>query len=167
MQKLLAGWLFFGSALSACATASDPLGKVGPGSLAIEPEKSSYTWSEASADGIRGTIRNTSDRILYSKIGDAFLISVDQDPLLIANFSDGAVERQVAADSWARVPTLYSIEGVRFVVLRPGQTYHFLGQVSGTPQVGTYRVAISYRTSINDEQPSASFTDHSATFTVR
>lgn len=161
------GMLFFASALTACATASDPLGNPSPGSLAIEPEKSSYTWSEASADGIRGTIRNTSDRILYSRIGDAFLISVDQDPLLIANLSDGAVERQIGSDTWARVPTASSIEGVRFVVLRPGQTYHFIGQLSGTPQDGMYRVAISYRTSINDEEPSRSFTDHSPAFAVR
>src|SRR6185503_9592823 len=120
----------------------------------------------ASSDGIRGTIRNTSDQMLFSAIGDAMIGSAEQDLLLISNFSDGKVERLVGSDAWTRVPTLTSIEGTRLVLLRPGREYRFIGQLSGTPQVGTHRVSISYRTTLGDEAAAQTSTDYSPPFEV-
>jgi hypothetical protein len=59
------------------------------------------------------------------------------------------------------------VEGTRFVVLRPGQSYRFIAPVSGTPQTGTFRVAVSFRSTINDEEPATTGTSYSPTFTIR
>jgi hypothetical protein len=159
------------SVIAACGTASEPTGSrhaVDNAVLSIQVEKSSYTWTEATTggNGIRGTIRNTSDRDYYAKLGDAFNGSVDQEPLHIANFSDGTVERETAPGTWISVPGAHLIEGVSVVALRGGRTYDLIAHVSGEPRAGTHRIAVTYRTSL-DDLAAPSFRSTSPSFQIR
>jgi hypothetical protein len=157
-------------ALVACGTSTgtDPLAnQFAAGTVVITVDKATYTWDEASTAGVRGTIQNTSDRTVYSNIGDAFNGSMEQDPVLIAHGSDGTVERQVGADAWVRSETAIAIEGTRFVMLRPGQAYHFIAPLAGTPRTGTHRIAVAYRSTINDEERATVGTGRSASFEIR
>ena len=81
--------------------------------------------------------------------------------------SDGAIERKNGQNVWAAVETAVAIEGTRFVLLRPGQEYHFIAHVSGASRPGTYRVSITYRSTINDEERATIGRDYSAGFDIR
>jgi hypothetical protein len=156
------------SVVSACASASEP--RLAPsaqdGDLSITLDKARYTIEEARAVGVRGTVRNTSDHTVYSKVGDAMILGSDQQLLIFGDGSDGALERRASSDTWTHVPTLFSVEGSSFVELRPGETYHFVSQLAGTPSAGTHRAALTYRTTVNDETQGPIFTAHSAAFAI-
>jgi hypothetical protein len=157
-------------ALGACASATDPATVtrtvIDDSALDITLAKSSYGWEEASHEGVRGTIRNVSESAVYSNVGDAMLIAEEQETLYLAS-ADGVVERQASSTSWTRVPGLPMVEGTRFVVLRPGRSYHFIAPVSGTPQTGTFRVGVTFRSTIADEEQARTGTSYSPTFTIR
>ena len=158
-----------GGALGACASATDPATvtrtEIDDSALDITLAKSSYGWVETSHEGVRGTVRNVSEAVVYSNVGDAMLISEEQETLYLSS-ADGVVERQTST-TWTRVPGLPMVEGTRFVVLRPGRSYHFIAPVSGTPQTGTFRVGVSFRSTIADEEPAQTGTSNSPTFTIR
>ena len=162
--------LFAAASILACSSSHDPVSvanQLTAGDVAISVDRTSLTWDEASTDGIRGTVRNTSDHVVYSNVGDAFNAAIEQDPLLIVDYSDGAVERQVSASTWTHVSTAVAIEGTRFVALQPGATYHFIANVTGTPHAGTHRISLSYRSTINDEEHATFATTHSPGFEIR
>ena len=167
----LAVTLTFGLGAASCANATDPAtltrNEIDGSAYSISVAKGTYDWEEASHEGVRGTIRNVTDRELYSNLGDAMVIGAEQQMLYVANFSDGVVERRTSATSWTRVPSLTMVEGTRFVVLRPGQSYTFIAPVAGTPQSGTFRIGISFRSTINDEEPAETGTSYSPAFTIR
>jgi hypothetical protein len=137
------------------------------GTVVVTVAKSTYTWDEASTDGVRGTLKNTSDATIYSKIGDGFNSAIEQDPLYISQFSDGSVERSVGTNEWVKAETAILIEGTRFIVLRPGQSYEFIAPVSGSRQAGTYRIAVTHRSTINDEERATVHTSYSTSFEIR
>jgi hypothetical protein len=65
------------------------------------------------------------------------------------------------------VETAVAIEGTRFVLLRPGQEYHFIAHVAGTPRLGTYRISVAYRSTMNDEDRATINTGSSPGFEIR
>ena len=139
------------------------------GALSIQLDQTSYTTSEASGNGggIRGTIRNNDSRPYYTKLGDAFGGGEEQDQLYIAAFSDGALERETPSASWSAVQAPLLIEGVRFVILKPGRTYRFIATATGDVQPGNYRISVSYRSTIADEEPAVTGKDVSSVFLIR
>ena len=152
MSRIHALW-FAAVAVTACEAPSDtlplPNAITVAGTVLVTMDKATYTWEEAQTQGIRGKIKNTGSSPVYSSIGDAFNSSLEQDPLLIAQGSDGAIERKNGENVWAAVETAVAIEGTRFVLLRPGQEYRFIAHVAGVRRPGTYRVSITYRSTIN------------------
>src|SRR4051794_8204552 len=63
----------------------------------LTTDKSAYSRADldpGSGQGVRGTLVGSSERSFYSRLGDAFNGAVDQDPLFVAEGSDGALERQ-------------------------------------------------------------------------
>jgi hypothetical protein len=157
---------------TACAdgAAVAPSSPLTTGALSIQLDKTSYTPSEASAnggEGIRGTIRNNDSRSYYTRLGDAFAAGEEQEQLYIAGFSDGALERETASASWAAVQAPLLVEGVRFVILKPGRTYRFIANATGDVQPGNYRITVSYRSTIADEEPAVTGKDVSAVFQIR
>ena len=162
--------LFAVAAMAACDSATDtpPLtNEITASSVFVTVDKATYTWEEASTQAIRGKIQNVSESPVYSRIGDAFNSSLEQDPLLIAHGSDGSVERRTEQNGWDRVETAVAIEGTRFVLLRPGQEYHFIAPVAGTPRSGTYRISVAYRSTMNDEEPATITIGSSLGFEIR
>ncbi|HZI29133.1 MAG TPA: hypothetical protein VFD64_13280 [Gemmatimonadaceae bacterium] len=163
--------LFAGVAVTACDAPTDTLpltnAITAPGTVVVTVDRATYTWEEAQTQGIRGKIKNTGSSPVYSSIGDAFNSSLEQDPLLIAYGSDGAIERKNGENVWAAVETAVAIEGTRFVLLRPGQEYHFIAHVAGASRPGTYRVSVTYRSRINDEERATIGVDYSAGFDIR
>jgi hypothetical protein len=162
--------LALAAALGACANATDPAAittsEVDGSSLEITPAKASYGWNEVTQGGVRGTIRNVSDVPLYSNLGDAMSSSEEQEMLYLAS-ADGGVERQTSATAWTRVASPPMIEGSRYVLLRPGQTYQFMAPLTGPGEGGTFRVAVSFRSTLNDEEQAAEGTSYSPTFSIR
>jgi hypothetical protein len=65
------------------------------------------------------------------------------------------------------VETAVAIEGTRFVLLRPGQEYHFIAHVAGTPRSGTYRISVAYRSTMNDEDRATIDAGSSPGFEIR
>jgi hypothetical protein len=139
------------------------------GALSIQLDKMSYAASEASGNGggIGGTIRNNDTRSYYTKLGDAFIAGEEQEQLYIAAFSDGALERETPSASWAMVQGPMLVEGVRFVILRPGRMYRFIATATGDVQPGNYRISVSYRSTIADEEPAVTGKDVSPVFPIR
>ena len=155
---------------SACADGA----AVGPSGLttgapSIQLDKTSYTAAEASGNGggIRGTIVNNDSRSYYTKLGDAFGGGEEQDQVYIAAFSDGALERETPSASWTVVQGPLLVEGVRFVILRPGRTYRFIANATGDVQPGNYRISVTYRSTIADEEPAVTGKDLSGVFPIR
>ena len=85
----------------------------------------------------------------------------------VAHGSDGAVERRTGENVWVRAETAVAIEGTRLVLLRPGQEYQFIAHVSGTPRPGNYRVGLTYRSTMNDEDRAITGIGYSPGFDIR
>jgi hypothetical protein len=126
--------------------------------LQVSVEKSSYARSDlditAGGTGVRGTIRNVGERVLYSNVGDGFNGSLDQDPVHVSNGSDGALER-AEGSQWVTVAGAQMIEGTRVVAFRPGRSYTVIAYAGGAVPAGTYRLSIRVRESVDAQQPSA------------
>jgi hypothetical protein len=153
-----------------CSTpvdSTEPNSQIAAGTVVITLDKSTYTWNEASTEGVRGTLRNTSDATVYSKLGDAFNSAIKQDPVFISYGSDGSVERSAGSDQWLKAETAILIEGTKFIMMRPGESYQFIAPLSGTAQSGTYRIAVTHRSTMNDEERAAVKTSYSANFEIR
>lgn len=154
-------------ALAACSggtidSPSSPEG-IAAGTLRVVAAKATYTRTELK-EGIRGSITNTSDQILYARLGDAFNSAREQDPVYIAIGSDGAIERSEGTN-WRAVEGAILIEGVKEIELRPGKTYTFIAPISENTPAGTYRVNLGFRATSGAEQ--ASGRTLSETFEIR
>ena len=69
--------------------------------------------------------------------------------------------------TWSQAERALLVEGVRFIAIRPNQTYT-LRSFSGGPKVtGTYRLRIDYQNTLDSAGPTQTYRDYSPTFTVR
>ena len=157
------------SALLACAGSAAELqvGQLAASRPTITAEKSVYTRAEveiATGTGIRATLVGSPERPYYARLGDAFNSAIEQNPLYVAEGSDGMLERQVGG-AWVKVEGPILIEGVREVVLQVGKTYTVFAHQPQTAQPGTYRISIAVR----DKQAGSSQSDRivSPTFEIR
>jgi hypothetical protein len=133
--------------------------------FSLATEKTTYSVADLApgAAGIRATLTAARDKPYYARLGDAFNGAADQDPLYLAEGSDGVVERQ-SGDTWVKISSGILVEGVREVVLTPGKTYSLFVTFSPPVQTGTYRLTVFVRASSGGDQTLAI---QSATFGVR
>jgi hypothetical protein len=146
--------------------ATDPVNGIAAGSITIALPKTTYSTSDlspSSGQGVRATLGNSADQPFYSRIGDAFNASAEQNPLFVANGSDASLEREQGS-SWVAVTGVALIEGVKIVALQPGQSYELIAHASAPVSPGRYRFVLAYR-----DAPSAESTRRvtSAIFTVQ
>jgi hypothetical protein len=154
--------------LIACAsTNSDsPLAtEISSTGLSLATDKTTYSIADVGpgSAGIRATLTAAPDKPYYAKLGDAFNGAIDQNPIYIAEGTDGVVERQ-SGDTWVKATGGILVEGVREVVLSPGKTYSVFALLSTPIQPGTYRLTILVSESAGGPK---TLTVRSATFEVR
>ena len=133
-------------ALVACAsTTSDSAlsTEISSSGLSLATDKATYSVAEVGpgSAGIRATLTAAPDKPYYAKLGDAFNGAIDQNPVYIAEGTDGVVERQ-SGTGWVKATGGVLVEGVREVVLSPGKTYSVFALLSTPVQPGTYRLTI-------------------------
>ena len=132
--------------LAACAGSTSEIqhADLATTGLSLTIARSTYLAADVAPGGagIRATLTVAPDKAYYARLGDAFNGAADQNPLYIAEGTDGAVERQ-SGDSWLRASSGILVEGVREVVLTPGKTYDVIVTLSPPIQPGTYRLQIS------------------------
>ena len=134
------------AALVACAstTSDSPLStEISSAGLSLATDKPTYSIDEVGpgSAGIRATLTAAPDKPYYAKLGDAFNGATDQNPVYIAEGTDGVVERQ-SGSSWVRATGGILVEGVKEVVLSPGKIYSVFALLSAPVQPGTYRLTI-------------------------
>jgi hypothetical protein len=113
----------------------------------LTTDKSVYSRADldpGSGQGVRATLDGSSEKSFYSRLGDAFNGAVDQDPLFVAEGSDGALERQ-SGGNWVKAAGVPLVEGVREIVIARGKSYTVIAHLSAPVQAGTYRITIKIR----------------------
>lgn len=129
------------------STSEIPLAAGDPAAPTITTDKSVYTRADmdiSTGTGIHATLVAAREKAYYARLGDAFNSAIDQNPLYVAEGSDGALERQ-SGDSWTKVQGGILVEGVREVVVSPTKTYVVLAHASGSIPTGMYRLSITLR----------------------
>lgn len=147
---------------AACAEVQAPAEGAGRLEIQVAP---SVSASDMSSDGLRATVSNGSSRPLYAKVGDAFVSGEEQDPLLMSQGSGGAVEARASDGTWSDLDLGVSIEGVRYVVLKPGKSYRLYSPVNPGAFRGTARIRL--RSSDSPTEGGEQFVDYSNTFVIR
>jgi hypothetical protein len=137
------------AAAAACSseTLQPELDDAAVAALEITVPKAAYTHAEldvGSGPGLRARIVNQTGQAYYSRLGDAFNGAVEQDPVWVANGSDGALQRADGA-SWVAVDGVFLIEGIREVRLGAGKSYELIAHTPASAPAGRYRVVVSYR----------------------
>jgi hypothetical protein len=117
--------------------------EIGANGLAVATNKTTYSVASLSsgAETIVATLTAAPAKPYYARIGDAFNGAADQNPVFIAEGSDGVVERQ-SGNGWVKVSSQVMAEGVREVVLNPGKSYSLIATVATPIQAGTYRLIV-------------------------
>ncbi len=113
----------------------------------LTTDKSAYARADldpGSGQGIRATLVGSSEKAFYSRLGDAFNGAVDQDPLFVAEGSDGTLERQ-SGGIWIKAAGVPLVEGVREIVITPAKSYTVIAHASAPIQAGSYRITIKIR----------------------
>ena len=142
--------------------------------LSIITDTTTYTWQQGESKDfiiIQGTLTNESDSIFYSRLGDGFGPS-EQEQLFIACNSEGYIEKYSESDkSWNEKDLcLYLIEGSRFVPVRPSQDYSIFGHLAKNRdeiEIGIYRIRIDYYDIENPDSIATPFHDYSNTFDIQ
>lgn len=165
MQPLVR--LLAAAVLVACSGSTSEVqrGDLAATGLSLTTAKPTYSVAEVAPGnaGIRAALAAAPDKPYYSRLGDAFNGAADQNPLYIAEGTDGVIQRQ-AGGGWVNVSSGILVEGVREVVLSPGKTYDIVVTLSPPVQTGTYRLQVSAAESAGGERKvvarSASFQIH-------
>jgi len=128
--------------VSNCSLGGDgPTAALQDGDVTLTTSANSYEWD--SGTGIEATITNHGERPYFARLGDGFNGDMEQAVLFAAAGSDGYVERR-DGDSWVPLERLFLIEGVRFVVLKPGSSYTLFAHLTGRKVTGTHRLRVDY-----------------------
>ena len=142
--------------------------------LFINTDTTIYTWQQGESKDfiiIQGTLTNESDSIFYSRLGDGFGPS-EQEQLFIACNSEGYIEKYNESDkSWNEKDLcLYLIEGSRFVSVRPSQDYSIFGHLAKNRdenETGIYRIRIDYYDIENPDSIATPYHDYSNSFEIK
>jgi len=142
--------------------------------LSINTDTTTYSWQQGEFKDyiiIQGTTTNESDSIFYSRLGDGFGPS-EQEQLFIACNSEGYIEKFNEFDkSWIEKDLcLYLIEGSRFVPVRPSQDYSIYGHLvknRDENETGIYRIRIDYYDIIKPDSNATPFQDYSNSFEIK
>ena len=154
------------AAASACDTPveiKDDLTPGGTTALVITPAKSVWTWEEATATGVRATLRNSTIRTLESALGDKFNAAMEQADLFVVKGSSGALERE-EPDGWRIVVLNTLVEGIKRVTLRPGASYSLTALLREPRRSGMYRIRVDF---FDAPGGTKVFSDYSEPFEIR
>jgi hypothetical protein len=145
----------------------NPVFQDAKGNLKIMTSKTEYTW-QGDGLGMQATIHNESDQTYYAKLGDRFNSSIDQENLFVAEGSTGYIERLNSDGSWSAMPRGILIEGVRFVALRPQQTYRLSASLYAWHgnETGQFRIKVEYFDRIDPPPATSPMVDYSNVFTI-
>lgn len=143
------------------------------GNLDISVQKSEYQWTPedlGASRQIQATIRNNSTLTYFSKLGDGFNSSIDQDNLFVADGSGASIERFNPDGMWSAMPRDLLIEGTRFVALRPQTSY----RLTAAPlylwrgdESGQFRFKVEYFDRVDPSPEISPKVDYSNIFTIR
>ncbi len=136
--------------------------------LEIKTEKSEYYIGEDfyNMAFVRSTVLNTSSDTFYSKLGDGFNASIDQDVLQIAKGTEGYFEQNIGDNKWENLNLGILIEGSRIIRILPLKEYdlHAIAYLDSN-SVGKFRLRVNYYKSYS--QPSIdTLRDTSNTFFI-
>jgi len=136
-------------AIVACGSTTEALqtAEFSPAGLTLSIDKSAYSRADldpGSGNGVRATLVGSTEQPYYSRLGDAFNGALDQNPLFVAEGSDGSLERQ-SGGSWVKVVGVPLVEGVREVVISTSKSYSLIAHASPPIQAGTYRISLKLR----------------------
>ena len=142
--------------------------------LSINTDSTSYSWQQGESDDyvhILGTLRNKSDTIFYSSLGDGFGPS-EQGELHIACNSDGSIEKyNESNNSWEKSDICsYLIEGTRVASIKPAQDYSIFANIAkkrDEEENGKYRIRINYYSRQNPDTSAIPFQSYSNAFQLK
>jgi hypothetical protein len=151
---------------------SSPINE-GNGKLSMKTDKDIYSWQQGESELIiivQGTLENRAESTYYSKIGDGFGPS-EQDQLFIAENSSGRIEKYNKSDnSWYEINIAgLLIEGSRFVPLKPSNVYSIYAYLyinKNNEEKGKYRLRIAYYGNSNPGDDETPFRDYSNSFEI-
>lgn len=163
-----------------CAQSTSPSAKdeariapqeIGAGALDIKTERTEYSWRAedlGSSRLVSATLVNQTNQTYYANLGDALLASIEQVDLHVAHGSNGHLEQWQTGDSWRELPAGVLIEGVRFVVLQPQQSYHLLAHLYSLQgnEIGAFRIRIEYFDRIDPPEGATPRVDYSNVFSI-
>src|SRR5215208_8002839 len=117
----------FAFVVLACSSSTSeiPLATADATTPTVTTDKSVYTRADmdiSTGQGVHATLVASPVKAYYARLGDAFNSAVDQNPLYVAEGSDGMLERQ-SGESWVKIQGSILVEGVREVVIAPNKTY--------------------------------------------
>lgn len=170
-------WIFiivcFTINCSTSITAVDDSGK-----LTIYTDKSVYEWIPDTQDSnpasvlITGTIFHNLKTVFFTRMGDGFNSSDDQDLLYIASGTTAYVQKYDAnSKTWDNVSEIGPLSaGVRFVTLKNDKTYEvqtYLVNKNNLIGTGLFRFKVDYYTVMDPSGTDQNYTDYSNIFEIR
>ena len=147
----------------------------GHGILTIKTNESIYTWEEIESMKeviIQGTLRNNSIKAYYSRLGDFYNSSSEQGQLLLADNSDGCIEKyDESNNTWHQTNILaVLIEGSRIIRIKPSEQYSVYGHLlinRDKLEIGEYRIRIDYYEEMSPDSNSIPYHEYSNVFELK
>jgi len=116
--------------------------------LTIRTTQSEYSLSFDSNNyycSVNATLINSTQDTFYSKLGDGFNESFDQEHLIIAHQTDGYFEYNVDNNNWENTEQFRLFEGSKIIRILPGAQYNISAySIIDTNKLGAYRLKIIY-----------------------
>jgi len=116
--------------------------------LDLKTEKSQYRLEEISNGNyiyIKATLLNTSLDTFYTKLGDTFNSSFDQEDLLIAKYTDGYIEKNISNSKWASINLSSLFEGSKIIRILPSKKYNLTASAYLDSSIeGKFRLKVYY-----------------------
>ena len=91
------------------------------------------------------TLTNTSQDTFYTKLGDGFNTSIDQDYLSIAQLTDGYFEKHTSYNNWENLNLSSLFEGSRIIRIVPSRKYTLTASAHCDSNIeGIFRLKVNY-----------------------
>jgi hypothetical protein len=139
--------LIFVAALVGCGTDLATNALAAAGSLVIQvPSSVSSSVINVGGIGLEATLFNSTNRMLYANVGDAFNGADEQNPLVTTAGSDAVVEGKNSYGVWSPLDQGVMVEGTKYVTLKPGTTYRLISIIGAPTFRGQARIRVRYST---------------------
>ena len=140
--------------------------------LTIQTDSALYTWTQQSYGHVvytRSTLTNVSDDTLYTTLGDFYAGGLDQDPLFVAQHSDGFIEHRQTDGTWIEVEWRGVLtEGASIAKIVPSKQYTLDAPIyHAQAQPGVFRIRIHCYPSSDSVKVSPPMVGYSNSFTTQ